>query len=62
MKLPGQLGSVNNNALFMKPGDFTFWLCLNTIVGEYTHGSRYGEYQALFHKWFGRDAPPARPY
>ena len=62
VKLPGQLGNLNSNALFMKPGDFTLWLCLNTIVGEYTHGSRYDEYQALYHKWFGRDAPPARPY
>jgi polar amino acid transport system substrate-binding protein len=62
VKLPGQLGNLNNNALFMKPGDFTLWLCLNTIVGEYTHGSRYSDYQALYHKWFGRDAPPARPY
>lgn len=62
VKLPGQLGNLNNNALFMKPGDFTLWLCLDTIVGEYTSGSRYAEYQALHRKWFGRDAPPPRPY
>jgi polar amino acid transport system substrate-binding protein len=62
VKVPGQLGNLNGNALFMKPGDFTLWLCLDTIVGEYTHGSRYDEYQALHRKWFGRDAPPARPY
>ena len=62
VRVPGQLGNLNGNALFMKPGDFTLWLCLDTIVGEYTHGSRYDEYQALHRKWFGRDAPPARPY
>lgn len=62
VKLPGQLGNLNGNALFMKPGDFTLWLCLDTIVGEYVHGSRYDEYATLHRKWFGRDAPPARPY
>jgi polar amino acid transport system substrate-binding protein len=62
IKLPGQLGSLNGNALFMKPGDFQLWLCLDTIVGEYTHGSRYDEYQALYKKWFGVDPPPARFY
>jgi len=35
---------------------------LDTIVGEYTHGSRYDEYQALYRKWFGTDPPPARFY
>jgi polar amino acid transport system substrate-binding protein len=62
IKVPGQLGSLNGNALFMKPGDFQLWLCLDTIVGEYTHGSRYDEYQALYKKWFGVDPPPARFY
>lgn len=62
VKVPGQLGSLNGNALFMKPGDFQLWLCLDTIVGEYTHGSRYDEYQALYKKWFGVDPPPARFY
>ncbi|CAN5921813.1 transporter substrate-binding domain-containing protein [soil metagenome] len=62
VKLPGQLGSLNGNALFMKPGDFQLWLCLDTIVGEYIHGSRYDEYEALYRKWFGADPPPARFY
>jgi polar amino acid transport system substrate-binding protein len=62
VKLPGQLGSLNGNALFMKPGDFQLWLCLDTIVGEYTQGSRYEEYEALYRKWFGADPPPARFY
>src|SRR5437879_132900 len=62
VKVPGQLGSLNGNAIFMKPGDFTLWLCLDTIVGEYTNGSRYDEFQALYRKWFGKDPPPPRPY
>jgi len=59
--LPGQLGNLNGNAIFMKPGDFTLWLCLDTIVGEYVSGSRYDEYQVLYQKWFGRAAPAPRP-
>jgi polar amino acid transport system substrate-binding protein len=62
VRVPGQLGNLNGNAIFMKPGDFTLWLCLDTIVGEFTNGSRYDEYDALYKKWFGRDAPPPRPY
>ena len=62
VRLPGQLGSLNGNALFMKPGDFQLWLCLDTIVGEYTQGSRYDEYETLYRKWFGSDPPPARFY
>lgn len=62
VKVPGQLGNLNNNALFLKPGDFKLWLALDTIVGEYTSGSRYGEYQTLYRTWFGKDPPPSRPY
>lgn len=62
VRLPGQLGSLNGNAIFMKPGDFQLWLCLDTIVGEYTHGSRFDEYETLYRKWFGTDPPPARFY
>jgi polar amino acid transport system substrate-binding protein len=60
--LPGKLGNVNGNALFMKPGDFTLWLCLDTIVGELVSGSRYDEYAALYRKWYKADPPPQRFY
>jgi polar amino acid transport system substrate-binding protein len=53
---------VQNNAIFMKPGDFTWWLALNTIVNELRWGSRYEEYAALFEKWFGAKPPPQRFY
>jgi len=62
IKLPGLLGNVNNNAIFMKPGDFQLWLALDTVVQEYVAGSRYDEYKALYHKWFDKDPPPARSY
>lgn len=60
--LPGSLGTINNNAIFMKPGDFQLWLALDTIVREYVNGSRYGEYAALYRTWFGKEPPPQRPF
>jgi len=60
--LPTLLGNVQNNAIFMKPGDFTWWLYLDTLVKEMRTGSRYDEYSAVFNKWFGRNPPPERFY
>jgi polar amino acid transport system substrate-binding protein len=60
--LPGVLGNIQNNAIFMKPGDFTWWLYLDTVVQELRAGSRYDDYAELFRKWFGKDPPPARFY
>jgi polar amino acid transport system substrate-binding protein len=60
--LPGVLGTIQNNGIFMKPGDFTWWLYLDTVVQEFRAGSRYDEYAELFRKWFGKDPPPARFY
>lgn len=60
--LPTLLGNVQNNAIFMKPGDFTWWKFLDTTVEEMLTGSRYTEYTATFQKWFGRNPPPARSY
>jgi len=56
------LGSLQNNAIFMRPGDFTWWLYLDTVVQELRFGSRYDEYSAIYRKWFGRDPPPQRFY
>ena len=60
--LDGSLGTINNNAIFMKPGDFQLWLALDSIVREYVNGSRYGEYQALYRTWFGKEPPQQRPF
>ena len=62
VRLPGLLGNVNRNAIFMKPGDFALWLALDTIVQEYVSGSRYNEFSELYKKWFGQDPPPQRSY
>lgn len=60
--LPEPLAGVQNNAIYMKPGDFTFWLYLSTVVQELRTGSRYNEYAALHKKWFGKNPPPQKFY
>jgi polar amino acid transport system substrate-binding protein len=60
--LPENLGNVQGNAIFMKPGDFTTWLWLDTVVQELTAGSRYNDYVDVYKKWFGRNPPPQRFY
>lgn len=60
--LPENLANIQGNAIFIKPGDFTWWLYLDTIVQEMTQGSLYTEYSAIYNKWFGRNPPPSRWY
>ena len=60
--LPENLGNIQGNAIFMKPGDFTLWLYLDTVVGELVAGSRYNDYTDVYKKWFGRNPPPQRFY
>jgi len=60
--LPFTFGSMANNAIFMKPGDFKWWLFLDTMVKEMTTGSRYDEYKEIYQKWFGTNPPPQRFY
>jgi polar amino acid transport system substrate-binding protein len=60
--LPENLGNIQGNAIFMKPGDFTLWLWADTMVQELTAGSRYNEYVEVYKKWFGRNPPAPRFY
>lgn len=60
--LPENLSVVQGNAIFMKPGDFTLWLWVDTAVQEMTAGSRYTEYSEIYRKWFGRNPPAQRFY
>lgn len=60
--LPFGFGYMSNNAIFMKPGDFKWWLFLDTMVKEMRTGSRYGEYRDAYNKWFGKNPPPQRFY
>jgi polar amino acid transport system substrate-binding protein len=56
------LSYVSNDSIFMKPGDFKWWLFLDTYVRELRFGSRYEQYTAWYHKWLHRDPPPQRYY
>ncbi len=56
------LALVGNNAFFMKPGDFKWWLFLDTYARELRYGSRYDLYTALYRKWLKKDPPPQRSY
>lgn len=60
--LPGTTAGVFNNAIFLKQGDFAWWLFLNTMVNEMKHGSLYTEYNKIYEKWLGVHAPPERYY
>jgi polar amino acid transport system substrate-binding protein len=53
---------VQQDAIFMKPGDFKWWLFLDTWVGELRYGSRYSQYVAWYRKWMKKDPPPQRFY
>jgi polar amino acid transport system substrate-binding protein len=53
---------VQQDAIFMKPGDFKWWLYLDTWVGELRYGSRYNKYVEWYQKWLHKDAPPQRFY
>jgi polar amino acid transport system substrate-binding protein len=53
---------VQQDAIFMKPGDFKWWLFLDTWVGELRSGSRYSKYVEWYQKWLHKDPPPQRSY
>jgi polar amino acid transport system substrate-binding protein len=60
--LPGLLGASQNNGIYLKPGDFKWWLWLDTAVAELRTGSWYPQYTEIFQKWFGRNPPPQKFY
>ncbi len=53
---------VNNDSFFLKPGDFKWWLFLDTYVRELRFGTRYEQYTAWYRKWLKKDPPPQRLY
>jgi polar amino acid transport system substrate-binding protein len=53
---------VAQDSIFLKPGDFKWWLFLDTWVGELRYGTRYQKYTEWYQKWLHRDPPPQRPY
>jgi polar amino acid transport system substrate-binding protein len=57
-----ELHLVNNDSFFLKPGDFKWWLYLDTYVRELRFGTRYGQYTDWYRKWLHKDPPPQRMY
>ena len=60
--LPGLLGASQNNAIYLKPGDFKWWLWLDTTVAELRTGCWYPQYSEAYQKWFGKQPPPQKFY
>jgi polar amino acid transport system substrate-binding protein len=60
--LPQMLGASQNNAIYLKPGDFKWWLWLDTFVAELRTGSYYPQYTQIYNKWFGKNPPPQKFY
>jgi polar amino acid transport system substrate-binding protein len=53
---------VAQDSIFMKPGDFKWWLFLDTWVGELRSGVRYYKYVEWYQKWLHKDPAPQRFY
>lgn len=51
--LEQKMSALVNNAVYMKQGDFKWWLALDTYVGEMRSGSLFNDYVAIHEKWFG---------
>jgi polar amino acid transport system substrate-binding protein len=60
--LPQMLTASQNNGFFLKPGDFKWWLFLDTTVAELRSGSWYPRYVEVYQKWFGKNPPPQKFY
>jgi len=60
--LPTLLTASQNNAIYLKPGDFKWWLWLDTFVSELRTGSLYPKYAEIYQKCFKKDPPPQKFY
>jgi polar amino acid transport system substrate-binding protein len=60
--LPTLLTASQNNAIYLKPGDFKWWLWLDTFVSELRTGSLFPKYAEIYQKWFNKDPPPQKFY
>jgi polar amino acid transport system substrate-binding protein len=60
--LPEFVSELSSDAIWLRKGDFQWWLALDTFVGEMLEGTLYPQYKALYQKWLGEDPPPQRFY
>lgn len=51
--LKQSLTDPTNNAIFLRQGDFKWWLVLDSMVAEMRGGSLFSEYSKIYEKWFG---------
>jgi ABC-type amino acid transport substrate-binding protein len=56
------MADVSNDSIFLRPGDFKWWLFLDTFVRELRFGTRYDQYTEWYRKWLKKDPPPQRYY
>ena len=54
--------NVTNDSIFLKPGVFKWWLCLDTFVRELRFGARYDQWSEWYRKWLKKEPPPQRYY
>jgi polar amino acid transport system substrate-binding protein len=48
--------------MFLAPGDFEWWLYLNSFVRQARSGTLYADYSKIYEKWFGTSPPPQNWY
>lgn len=60
--LPQLLTPSQNNGIYLKQGDFKWWLFLDTVVNELRAGAWYPRYVEVYQKWFGKNPPPQKFY
>lgn len=60
--LPELMSPAQNNAIFLRQGDFVWWHFLDALVREMREGALYVDYTAIYRKWFGEDPPAQRWY
>jgi polar amino acid transport system substrate-binding protein len=56
------IGAPTNNAIFLKHGDFKWWLVLDTMVAEMLGGVTFDDYSEVYRKWFGTEPKHAKYY
>lgn len=56
-----RMTAVTNNGIYMKQGDFKWWLALDTYVNEMRGGALFNDYSTTYSKWFGK-APQNTKY
>jgi len=60
--LDERMTALTNNAIYLKQGDFKWWLALDTYVAEMRGGSLFNDYSAIYMKWFGKAPLNAKYY